>query len=135
MVILPTVAVVAAEEPLTAAKNVHAKILTCSSRPGKVSIQGARPSKRFCEILLRNRISPIQINNGSAIMVDPLVLFHTVFAMMAPEGRSVKKVKPLRPAINKEMPIQTVPPRNRSNTAIRANEMVVKSMLRLHLKR
>ena len=48
------------------------------------SIQGERPLNRFSEILLRKRISPIQMKNGNAIMADPLVLFQAMFASSEP---------------------------------------------------
>ena len=82
--IFPTVAVVAAEEPLTAAKKVQARMFTWTNRPGIESIQGERPRNRFSEILLRNRISPIQMKKGSAIMAEPLVLFQAMFANSDP---------------------------------------------------
>ena len=57
------------------------------SRPGIESIQGDRPLKRFSEILLRKRISPIQMKNGRAIMAEPLVLFQAIFARIEPRKR------------------------------------------------
>jgi hypothetical protein len=89
MVILPTVAVVAAEEPLTAAKNVQARMLTWISRPGMASIQGDRPLKRFSDILLLKRISPIQMKNGRAIMAELLVLFQAILDIMEPKETSL----------------------------------------------
>ena len=88
-VIFPTVAVVAAEEPLTAAKKVQARMLTWTSRPGMESIQGASPRKRSDEMRLRKRISPIQMKNGNAIMAEPLVLFQATFAMIEPKATSL----------------------------------------------
>ena len=87
-VIFPTVAVVAAEEPLTAAKKVQAMMLTWMSRPGIASIQGS-PRKRSDEMRLRKRISPIQMKKGSAIMAEPLVLFQATFAMIEPKATSL----------------------------------------------
>ena len=49
-VILPTVAVVAAEEPDTAANSEHAATLTCSSLPGILVSQGISPLSRRVEI-------------------------------------------------------------------------------------
>jgi len=88
-VIFPTVAVVAAEDPLTAAKKVQAMMLTWMSRPGIASIQGARPRKRSAEMRLRKRISPIQMKKGSAIMAEPLVWFHATLAMIEPKATSL----------------------------------------------
>jgi len=105
------VAVVAAEEPLTAAKKVQARTLTWRRRPGMESIHGERPRKRFSEILLRKRISPIQMKKGRAIMAEPLVLFQATLARMEPKDTSLKKKNPPIPTRKREMPIQIEPPR------------------------
>src|SRR5690606_40659500 len=70
MVILPTVAQVAALDPDTAAKIVQPRMLVCSRRPGKRFIQGARPLNMSSESRVRNRISPIQRNSGRAVSVQ-----------------------------------------------------------------
>ncbi len=89
IVILPTVAVVAADDPLTAAKNVQARMLTWINRPGIASIQGDKPLKRFSEILLRKRISPIQMKKGRAIMAELLVLFQAILDIIEPKETSL----------------------------------------------
>src|SRR3989339_899539 len=110
MVILPTVAVVAAEEPLTAAKKVEARILTWMSLPGMESIHGDSPRKRFSEILLRKRISPIQMKKGRAIIAEPLVLFQAILVRTDPKETSVKIKKLPMPTRKRAMPIQIDPP-------------------------
>jgi hypothetical protein len=106
------VAVVAAEEPLTAANNALAAILTWTRRPGKEFIQGDRPLNRFSEILLRKRISPIRINSGRAIIVELLVLFHRILERMVRGGLLVKSVNPAIPTMNRVIPTHTLLPNN-----------------------
>ena len=60
------VAAVAADEPETAAKMAQPKTLTCRSRPGTSFIQGASPLNMSSDSRERNKISPIQMNSGSA---------------------------------------------------------------------
>ena len=43
-----------------------ASTFTCSSRPGMRDSHGASPANICAESLVRNRISPIQTNSGSA---------------------------------------------------------------------
>ena len=69
-----TVAQVAAEEPDTDPKMPQARMLTWSSRPGMRRTQGARPLNSSSDSLVRNRISPIQTNIGSAASVQDPVL-------------------------------------------------------------
>ena len=63
----PMVAVVAAEEPETAAKSAQPSTLTCSRRPGSRAVKGARPENMSEDSRERTRISPIQMNIGSAV--------------------------------------------------------------------
>src|SRR5690606_19515374 len=65
--ILPIVAVVAAEEPDTAANTAQPRTLTWASRPGSRRTKGDRPVNMSSERRERNRISPIQMNMGSAV--------------------------------------------------------------------
>src|SRR5512147_2350434 len=60
------VAQVAAEEPDTAAKMPQPTMLTCIRRPGSQSTHGERPANISSDRRVRNRISPIQTNSGSA---------------------------------------------------------------------
>src|ERR671910_2682922 len=66
---LAIVAQVADDEPETAAKMPQPKMLTCISRPGSQPSHGARPSNISSDSLVRYRISPIQMNSGSAASV------------------------------------------------------------------
>ena len=52
-VILPTVAVVAALDPETAANREQAKTLICRSRPGILDSQGSRPLSSLVEMAVR----------------------------------------------------------------------------------
>ena len=74
MVILPTVAVVAAEEPLTAANSVQPITLVCSRRPAMPSTSGARPRNRRSEMSVRYISSPIQTNIGIAASSQAVAL-------------------------------------------------------------
>lgn len=103
MVILPTVAQVAADEPETAAKIAQPITLVCSSRPGSRFSQGARPLNRSSDRRVRNRISPIHRNRGRAVRVQLDAAPQIVTAMASPAGR-LEKIS---------MPIQAVPARVR----------------------
>src|SRR3546814_17491148 len=67
MVIRPIVAVVAADEPETAAKIPQPITLTCISRPGIRVIHGESPLNMSSARRVRNRIPPIQMNSGRAV--------------------------------------------------------------------
>src|SRR5450759_5221075 len=83
------VAAVAALDPEIAAKMPHPITLQCMSLPGRPVSQGARPRNMSSEMRLRNSISPIQMNSGSAVS-DQLALDpHTVVAMSFPTGVEV----------------------------------------------
>src|SRR5690606_41093263 len=86
MVILPTVATVAAEEPDTAAKIAQPITLVCSSRPGRRLSHGARPLNRSSDNRVRNRISPIQRNRGRAVNVQLDAAPQIVTAMASPRS-------------------------------------------------
>ena len=75
-VMRPIVAAVAADEPETAAKIPQLKIFTCSSLPGNLDRNGAKPWNKSSERLVRNKISPIHINNGNAVKDQPVVALH-----------------------------------------------------------
>ena len=60
------VAQVAAEEPETEPNTPQPKMVVCIKRPGMRFSQGRRPSNISSDSLVRNRISPIQMNSGSA---------------------------------------------------------------------
>src|SRR5438105_1740039 len=86
-VILPVVAQVAADEPETAAKIVHPMMLVWSRRPGMRSSHGARPLNMSSDSRVRNRISPIHTNNGSAVSVHEEAVPQMVTAIASPAGR------------------------------------------------
>ena len=60
------VAQVAAEEPLTEPKMPQPRMVVCIRRPGMRLSHGRRPSNISSLSLVRNRISPIQMNSGRA---------------------------------------------------------------------
>ena len=82
------VAQVAADEPDTAAKIVQPMMLVCSSRPGTRSSHGASPLNMSSDSRVRNRISPIQTNSGSAVSVHDDALPQIVTAIASPAGAS-----------------------------------------------
>src|SRR3546814_20905953 len=86
MVIRPIVAVVAADEPETAAKIPQPITLTCISRPGIRVIHGESPLNMSSARRVRNRISPIQMNSGSAVSDHDQDCHQRVVAMNEPAG-------------------------------------------------
>src|SRR4029079_15687242 len=84
--ILATVAQVAADEPDTEPKIPQANTLTCISRPGMRLSHGDSPRNISSDSLVRNRISPIQMNSGNAASVHDALLPQTVVASTAPGG-------------------------------------------------
>src|SRR3546814_8317760 len=76
----PTVAVVAADEPDTAANIVQPSTLTCSSLPGSAALHGASPLNSDSDSLVRNRISAIRMNSGSATSSRPVAVFQDTCA-------------------------------------------------------
>ena len=91
---MPTVIRVAAEEPETAAKTVQPTTLVCSNPPGSRASQGARPLNMSSLRRVRNRISPIQMNNGSAVSVQLEEDVQMVVIMASPAGREVNASTP-----------------------------------------
>ena len=73
--------------PDTAAKIVQPMMLVCSSRPGSRSSHGARPRNMSSDSRVRNRISPIQTNSGSAVSVHDDAVPQIVTAIASPAGR------------------------------------------------
>ena len=93
-VILPTVAVVAVLDPLTAANRVQPATLVWRRRPGTASTSGDRPRNRRSEISVRKMISPIHANIGMAASSQVLALRQTIGWTMAPirsRGKSTRK--------------------------------------------
>src|SRR5262245_27959089 len=117
--ILPIVAQVAALEPDTAAKIAHPTTLVCSRRPGSDCIQGARPRNMSWLSRVRNRISPIQTNNGNAVRVQLDAAPQVVTAIASPAGLALKSCMPIHATPDNVRPIQTPLPRMRNRATIR----------------
>ena len=83
---MATVAQVAAEEPDTEPKMPQASTLTCSNLPGSQFSQGASPRNISSDSLVRNRISPIQMNSGSAASSHEALLPQILVASTEPAG-------------------------------------------------
>src|SRR5271169_6212130 len=95
------VAQVAAEEPETAAKIPQPITFTWMSRPGSHCSQGDRPRNISSDNRVRNKISPIQMNSGSAASVQDALALQTVVANTDPIGTLVVSsiaIKPMRPS-------------------------------------
>ena len=114
--IFPTVVSVAADDPLTAANSVQPAILVCRSPPGKPRIQGDRPRNMSSDSLVRYRISPIQINRGSAVSVQLDAPVQIVVIMASPGGREVKSVMPTQATPTSARPTHTELPNSANNT-------------------
>src|SRR5258708_36421750 len=101
MVMRPMVAAVAAEEPEIAAKIPQPATLQCISRPGSGAIDGAGPRNMSSEMRVRNRISPIQMNSGSAVSAHLVLEPHTVVAIGPPAGDWVNRTIATQPTPSK----------------------------------
>src|SRR3954462_3816995 len=120
--ILATVAQVAADDPDTEPNTPQASTLTCISRPGSQFSHGAKPRNISSDNRVRNRISPIQMNSGSAASDHEALLPHTVVASTLPAGMPPPaNCMPAQPVAIKATAIQTPAPsssaRNPSRTA------------------
>src|SRR5204863_7229406 len=103
------VAQVAAEEPDTVPKMAQPRILTCIRRPGSQPSQGARPSNISSESLVRNRISPIQTNSGSAASVHEALEPQNDWNRLTSGGVLVKNCSPNHATAESAIAIQTPP--------------------------
>src|SRR4051812_23489184 len=117
-VILPMVAQVAADDPETAAKMVQPITLVCSRRPGSRPTQGASPRNMLSLSLVRNRISPIQMNRGRAVRVQLEAEPQTVTAIASPAGREENSCMPNQATPARVRPIQTPLPSSANRTTI-----------------
>jgi hypothetical protein len=117
------VAQVAADEPETAAKMLQPMMLVCSSRPGTRSSQGASPLNMSSDNRVRNRISPIHTNSGSAVSVHDEAVPHTVTAMASPAGRDEKSSMPIQATPARESPIHTPLPSRTNKATIKSAVM------------
>src|SRR6056297_794082 len=131
----PTVAVVAADEPETAAKSAQPKILACKSRPGSRVVSGASPENMSDDRRERNRISPIQINIGSAVRSQILSAPHTLVAKTsstgADEAMSIAASPTAMSANPTHSPSARQPKRIATRTSERASIPIGASLLRL----
>src|SRR5664279_350768 len=101
------VAQVAAEDPDTAAKMPQPITFTCVSRPGSHCTQGDKPRNISSDSLVRNKISPIQMNNGSAASVQDALALHVVVASTLPSGNDVVSAIATKPTSPSATAIQT----------------------------
>src|SRR5439155_23104334 len=101
------VAQVAAEEPDTAAKIPQPITFTWVSRPGSHCSQGERPRNISSDNLVRNRISPIQMNSGSAASVQDALALQLAVASTLPSGTSVVSAIATKPTNPSETAIHT----------------------------
>ncbi len=116
------VAHVAADEPDTAAKIAQPTTFTCSSRPGSRCTHGARPSNMSSDKRVRNRISPIQMNIGSAVRSQEFEAAHTDVANTCPAGTEALVNTAAKPQTASAMPIQTPVPRMTNSNKIRTSD-------------
>jgi hypothetical protein len=112
------VAQVAALDPLTAANIAQPATLVCSKRPGSACIHGARPRNMSWLSRVRNRISPIHTNRGSAVSVQLEALPQIVSAIASPAGRLLNSCMPIHATPDSVRPIQTPLPRIRNSVTI-----------------
>src|SRR5262245_6474830 len=104
----------------------QARTLTCISRPGSQLSQGASPRNISSDNLVRNRISPIQMNSGSAASVHEALLPQTVVASTAPGGMlPPTNSMPAYPQAISAIAIHTPAPNSRIN---RISAMVMRSI-------
>ena len=108
------VAQVAADEPETEPKIPQPKMVVCISRPGTRLSQGRRPSNISSLSLVRNKISPIQMNRGRAASSQLALLSQNAENKFLPGWVLVKKACPTQPQMAKVMAIHT-PPLSSSN--------------------
>ena len=120
--ILPTVVSVAAEDPDTAAKTVQPTILVCTRPPGSPPIHGDNPLNISSDNRVRYKISPIQINKGSAVSVHDDDDAQIVVIITSPTGREVNNSIPTHATPISARPTQTPAPR-------RVNKMNKKRMM------
>jgi hypothetical protein len=106
----PIVAQVAADEPDTAANIAQPTTFTCRSRPGSRCIHGARPANKSSASFVRNKISPIQINIGSAIRSQPFSDCHSEVESEAPVGAADRIFIATKPIAPSASAIQTPEP-------------------------
>src|SRR3954452_7306514 len=112
------VAHVAADDPETAAKIVQPMMLVCSRRPGTRSSHGANPRNMSSDRRVRNRISPIHTNSGSAVRVHDDAVPQIVTAIASPAGRDEKSSMPIHATPASARPIHTPLPSSANSATI-----------------
>ena len=117
--IRPTVAVVAAEDPETAANSAQPNTLTCSNPPGRRRVRGASPANMSAARRDRNRISPIQMKIGRAVRSQTVIAPQTLVANTAPAGAPEASVIAANPTAISANPTQRPSARHKNNTATR----------------
>src|SRR6476619_3540610 len=122
------VAQVAALDPETAAKMAQPTTLVCRRRPGRRCIHGARPLNMSWLRRVRNRISPIQMNSGSAVSVQRDAEPQIVTAIASPAGRELNSCMPIQATPDSVRPIQTPLARIRKSETI-SSAVIEKSLI------
>src|SRR5512133_3349377 len=102
--------------------------LVCSSRPGRRLTHGARPRNMLSLNLVRKRISPIQMNSGSAVSVQLEAEPQTVMAIASPAGRDENNCMPIQATPASVRPIHTPLP-SRANSATINNVVMATSLI------
>ena len=112
---------------------VQPTTLVCKSRPGSLSIHGARPRNMLSESLLRNRISPIHKNSGSAVSVQAELAPQIVSIMLSPTGRLVNSSIPTSPTASRPRPIHMPAPSTAKSAMISTNAAIMSMLFSLGL--
>ena len=102
-------------------------MLTCSSPPGMRRTQGARPLNSSSDSFVRNRISPIQTNIGSAARVQDPVDSQKAEARKSP-GCGCTKVIATQPTAASDMEIQSPAPSSMQSRTSSSRAKVSRSM-------
>ena len=111
---------VAVDEPDTAAKMPQPSTLVWIRRPGRRLSQGASPLNMFALSCVRNRISPIQMNNGRAVSANEECSSASLPAMISPTGvfvnSAIATTATMTSASATQMPIASVTSRMTART-------------------
>jgi hypothetical protein len=85
---------------------------------GQALHPGRQAAEHVLDSRVRNRISPIQTNSGSAVSVQLLALPQMVTAIASPAGRLLNSCMPIQATPDSVRPIQTPLPRMRNSATI-----------------
>ena len=120
---------VAADEPETEPNTPQATTLTCISRPGSQLSQGEKPRNISSESRVRNRISPIQMNSGSAASDHEALLPHTTVASTLPAGMlPPANCIPTKPVASSASAIHSPPASSTARNANRSSAVSISVM-------